>query len=242
MTKLRRGLPKLPTRLRNRPVDHRGYPVPWFVTDKDEAGNWEFRWIRPERIVEAAKKNLCWACGKPLGKTFTFVVGSISLITRLHSEPAMHRPCALFSMRACPFLSHPAASRRTRGAPGTLRKDPAMIEENPGVVVTWTTDYRKWHVSAKGRILVRLGNPSEIGLWCEGRRLTRAEFDELVAPRIKEWREEDPADSEDDTRFRFAAAALYDIVTMPLINRFLENSKDEEDGLHTAQTCPAVRR
>jgi hypothetical protein len=41
----------MPPRMKQRPVDHRGFPVPWFVTNKTVAGLWDFVHVDPVEVT-----------------------------------------------------------------------------------------------------------------------------------------------------------------------------------------------
>ena len=170
---LREGMPAVPARMQSLPVDHRGYPVPWFVAWID--GKPDFRVIGPGKIRDAVRLKKCWVCGEPVGRNMTFVIGPMCAINRTISEPPSHHDCAVFSAMACPFMALPKAKRRESNLPADT-KEPAGVglKRNPGAVLCWTTrEYRLMRVD--NGILFRLGEPDEL-LWCaEGRAATRAE-------------------------------------------------------------------
>src|SRR5207253_3091296 len=68
----RPGLPEMPRQIRQLPVE-RGYPVPWFVARVD--GHYDFRVADGRKMPLAVKKRLCYICGQPLGKEYTFPIG-----------------------------------------------------------------------------------------------------------------------------------------------------------------------
>lgn len=178
---LRPDLPPLPSRMRRLPVDARGYPVPWFVAWLDAAGN-ECRRGQGEPYFPAAPRTafdlaiaegICWVCGDRLGARRTFVIGPMCAVNLTTAEPPAHLDCAVFSARACPFLTRPKMRRVISEpvAPGMA------IARNPGVCLLWTT--RQWRtfdpgMGARG-VLFELG-PAESHAWyAEGRTATRAE-------------------------------------------------------------------
>ena len=65
----------MPARMKRRPIDHRGYPVPWFVTVLNDQGQWDFRPVEPYMVRTAIQERRCWICGDPLGKHVAFAVG-----------------------------------------------------------------------------------------------------------------------------------------------------------------------
>src|SRR5262252_9120711 len=127
----------LPRRMRKFELDSRGYPVPWFV-DRNICPI-DIRVMDQHKRDEAVKHRKCWVCGETLGRFLTFVLGPMCAVSRITSEPACHRECATWSVKACPFLSHPQMNRSPRPFSRTPREVPGvMIKRNPGVIVLWT--------------------------------------------------------------------------------------------------------
>jgi|SRR5438128_4774021 len=135
---MKSDLEPLPARMRNLPIDDRGYPVPWFVAWID--GHSDFRVMDGEKWRAAVKLRRCWVCGQALGRWLAFPIGPMCAINRVTSEPPSHRECAEWSIRNCPFLSQPHMVRRDetdlidRQEPGGI-----MIRRNPGVTCLWIT-------------------------------------------------------------------------------------------------------
>jgi hypothetical protein len=50
----------MPARMRDLPLDERGYPVPWFVAWVD--GKPEFRAMDRHKFVTAIREKRCWVC------------------------------------------------------------------------------------------------------------------------------------------------------------------------------------
>src|ERR1700693_5736803 len=178
MTPLRAGLPPLPVRMRELPVDQRGYPVPWFVATID--GVPDFRVIRPSGVAIAIKRNTCWLCGQPLGKFLSFAIGPMCSIDRITSEPPSHRDCVEFAVKACPFLTRPGMARSPRQMPdGSVQPACIHIDRNPGVTALWTTrNFKRVRVDRVGAhegFLIQLGPPESVTWWREGRLATREE-------------------------------------------------------------------
>ncbi len=163
----------LPPRIAALPPDPRGYPVPWFVEWVD--GVPDFRVVSALKIGRALVAELCWVCGRPLGRFRAFVIGPMCAVNRVSAEPPSHRDCAEFSARACPFLSNPDAPRRTTRMPDGVGDLPGLaIKRNPGVTLVWVThDFQVER--ADGGVLFRLGPPAETLWYARGRPATRAE-------------------------------------------------------------------
>ena len=180
----------LPERVRRLPVDHRGFPVPWFVqwfdVDKKPVANGvgtpDFRVIDPARIFQAVKQSRCWVCGDPLGVHKAFVIGPMCAINRVNSEPPSHRDCGTFSARFCPFLSQPRMKRNEKDLPAGRDAAGFGLKRNPGLACLWVTRDFKMFRPNKGNdgVLFSLGPPEAAEWWAEGRPATRAEVDESI--------------------------------------------------------------
>src|SRR5206468_8965317 len=148
----------LPLRMRNLPIDPRGYPVPWFVAWID--GQPDFRVMDAEQWRSAVKLRLCWVCGQALGRWLAFPIGPMCAINRVTSEPPSHRECAEWSIRNCPFLSQPQMVRRGEAdlvdaqEPGGV-----MIRRNPGVTCLWITRGYEVFDAGGGKPLITIGAP-----------------------------------------------------------------------------------
>lgn len=175
MNNLRAGMAPPPMRMLGRPVDHRGYPVPWFVTEKDAEGRWDFRIVSPERREIALREKRCWVCGDRLGKFKSFVIGPMCIVNRTTAEPPVHLDCGEWSARVCPFMLLPRAKRRDANLPPIAAEQPGTpLLRNPGVVAVWTTrSFYPFH--AGGSFLIHLGDPDNIVWFAEGRAATKAE-------------------------------------------------------------------
>lgn len=173
MTAYRSELPPLPPSLRMLQIDDRGYPVPWFVAWIDAKPDHR---IADARKAELARENkLCWVCGKKLKGDKAFLIGPMCAVNRVSAEPPQHLECALYSVRACPFLTRPHAHRRENNLPDESN-NPAgfMIRRNPGVVLLWVT--RSFTLECDGDgFLYRLGDPIKTLWFAEGRAASREE-------------------------------------------------------------------
>jgi len=185
MPALRPELESLPEQMRDLPTD-RGYPVPWFVEwIKGPEGTQipEFRAMSGEKWVKAVKQRLCWVCGQRLGANLAFVIGPMCGITRTTSEPPCHLVCALWSARNCPFLSRPSMVRRdvTNDYPTILPPAGYSIDRNPGVSMVWVTKNYEVFKDGMGGFLIKIGEPTGISCWAEGKIATKEQIEESVA-------------------------------------------------------------
>jgi hypothetical protein len=171
------------------PVDHRGYPVPWFVAWLDEDGNAadrgegapDFRLQQPGALAEAWNKKRCWLCGERTGRHVAFVVGSMCAANRVTAEPPSHRDCAEFAAKACPFLARPHARRRPISSALDVSQPGIPILRNPGVCAVWVIQRRDVKVvKVEGGHLVELGDPSEVHWYTHGATATREQCEASI--------------------------------------------------------------
>lgn len=162
-------LPLMTKRLRELPVDPRGYPVPFFVAKVN--GQWDFRVVDPAKIELCVRQKLCWICGDKMHGMVSFVAGPMCALNRVSSEPPMHVSCACFTVRACPFILNPMATRRVANEPPKAPPPGIMIERNPGVSMIWSC----LHFRREPNKLFVMGPPATVGWFREGRFATRAE-------------------------------------------------------------------
>lgn len=152
--------------------------MPWFVPWFD--GKPEFRAVQPERIQEAARHKRCWICGGRLGTAFAFVIGPMCAVNRVSAEPPSHLPCARFAVKACPFLSRPLAKRADVSDIPHMPPSGIMIERNPGVILIWQTQSFRVERERDGHMLFRVGAPTRLEWYSQGREATRDEVIESI--------------------------------------------------------------
>lgn len=207
-TNLRPGLPPLTSRMASRPIDERGFPVPWFVAWVD--GKPDHRIMDARKVEPAVRHGLCWMCGEKLGVFKTFCIGTMCCITRTISEPPSHRECLQYAVRACPFMTRPHAKRRDAGLPEEAR-EPAgeFLKRNPGVMCLWTTKtFTPWQPPGGG-VLFKLGDPEGLEWWAEGRQATWDEVEASIAnglPSLFDMAREEGAAAMDELDRRTYAA------------------------------------
>lgn len=143
-----------------RPVDHRGLPVPWFVTVKDGAGHWDFTRITPDRYAEALRRRVCWVSGEPLGRHLGFVVDPETVFHRVAGDPAMKPQVAEWALQVCPFLARSGAER------------PRRVQARSGVTAASGTAllYVCADFTVDDHGLIRLGPPTALSAWRDGAR------------------------------------------------------------------------
>ena len=163
----------MPAELRVRPRDHRGFPVPWFVTRKDERGRWDFVTVDTQRMYQAIRQDLCWVTGEPLGRFRSFVIGPMCVINRVAGDPPVKRNVALYSATVCPFLVNPRMRRV--GEHGEIMEGQRgrAVSRNPGLCAVFTVEKKRQHFNRHS--LFDLGEPSNVEWFKEGRPATRQE-------------------------------------------------------------------
>jgi len=172
--------PDLPARMMGLPVDHRGFPVPWFVAWVD--GEPQFPVADGRKLGIAHKFEKCWVCGSPLGRYRASVIGPMCAINRTISEPQSHVDCAIFSARNCPFLSRPRMKRvGAENLPmGVISAAGNGILRNPGVACVWVERAQSQAFRVGNGVLFRLGDPTEVHWFAEGRAATAREIMESI--------------------------------------------------------------
>jgi hypothetical protein len=172
---------QVPPRLAKRGIDKRGFPIPYFVTLKDENGEPEFRCIAPEHLAHAIRSNRCWVCGEPLGGLKAFCIGPMCGINRTIADPPSHYDCATFAARNCPFMASPNAKRRATVLPEGHRDAPGIaIKRNPTAVGVWVTKNPEPFRAPGGGVLFNIGDPEKVEWYHAGRRATLAEVKHSV--------------------------------------------------------------
>jgi hypothetical protein len=169
------NLPEAPPRIAKLKLDRRGYPVPWFV--HWENGEPDFRIIDNGKRLRAFSAGLCWICGERMGVHQVYPIGPMCLINLTTQEPASHRDCAEYAVKACPFLTQPRRRRNDEGLPEGAHADGDMIARNPGVTALVEAKGARRFSDGRGGWLIRLIEPTRVDWWAHGRQATRDEIE-----------------------------------------------------------------
>lgn len=188
----------IPPRMRMRPVSGRGYPVPFFVTQRGKDGDWDFRVISPATVLECMRRSLCWLCGQPLGQFKAFTAGPMCVATRTSAEPPSHVECSQYAARACPFLAQPRMVRNEADMPEGHWMLGIGITRNPGVAAVYVTKDWMAFRDGKGGVLIRMGDPVRVEWYAERRAATRAEVLASVDSGAKILIEKSPASEREE--------------------------------------------
>lgn len=120
----------IPKELAHLPIDERGYPIPYFAAIVD--GKHDFRLLDARKQQRATEGKLCAVCGRKLPKDFCyFISGVLGLTNQVSTDPAMHRTCAEFSLRACPHMYFQKAERRDTNVDITEVSEGLMTMNKP---------------------------------------------------------------------------------------------------------------
>jgi hypothetical protein len=160
----------------NLKVDHRGFPVPWFVAWVD--GEPQFPVADGDKFAIAHRCSLCWVCGGKLGRYRASVIGPMCAVNRTISEPQSHVECARFSAINCPFLSQPRMKRVNEKMLPVDAKEAAGngIKRNPGACAVWIETRPTTPFRVGQGYLFRLGDPHDVEWYANGRQATREEI------------------------------------------------------------------
>jgi hypothetical protein len=195
--------PDLPNKMRSLPVDHRGFPVPWFVAWVD--GEPQFPIADGRKFAVALNQRRCWVCGHELGRLEAFVIGPMCVVNRTTGEPPCHLECARFSARNCPFLTKPRMKRvGEENLPcGVVDGAGIAIKRNPGCAAVWIVKPRTWRLFSDGQggqlINIGEGPPHAVEWYALGREATRAEVMDSVEsglPLLQQYVDSDEAAAE----------------------------------------------
>jgi hypothetical protein len=94
----------LPPRVSKLPM-FRGLPVPYVTFVDPNTGQPDFRVLDLERQQQCIREKMCGICGEPLGKFIAFIGGPGSGRSHVFTDPGMHRSCAEYTAKVCPFVS-----------------------------------------------------------------------------------------------------------------------------------------
>jgi hypothetical protein len=176
---------EMPASMQRLPTTSKGIPIPWFVDRRAplKDGEADFRIMDGGHLKTAIREKRCWVCGGRIVHGHgVFVAGPMCGINRTSAEPPCHHDCAVWSIRACPFLSQPKRIRDERDMPEGHFVTGVGITRNPGVSMLWhTKGYKTYRPDAlRVGVLFELGEPLVVEWWREGRLATRAEVMESI--------------------------------------------------------------
>lgn len=168
----------IPERLATRPVDRRGYPIPWTVK-LDLEGRPDFRVIDAEKVTMAVNLKRCAMCGEQLGRHLAFIGGPVSFSTRLFTDMPMHKVCATYAIQVCPWLAAPNMRYAEKlpqmsGAVTVMHTEEMVLERPERFFIATTKGCRL--VRTPGGSIVMQADPWEWHEWWRhGRKMDSTE-------------------------------------------------------------------
>jgi hypothetical protein len=119
---------KIPESLSHLKVDHRGYPIPFFVPIVNGEPN--FKFADQKKQILCIDKGLCHICGIKLIKgVYYFISGPLGLKNKVVTDPAMHKHCAEFALAVCPHMFFEKAERKAEVPEGPSVHAPGKPSE-----------------------------------------------------------------------------------------------------------------
>jgi hypothetical protein len=185
---------EIPPKMRLLDRDRRGYPVPWIV-QRDLTGRPFFIVNDTEKTLACGRRGLCGICGRKMERD-VWLIGGPGAAFHEHGaylDPPMHRQCATYALRVCPYLGTRYTGRIDAALfkhgkwPANMRAVLAdsMIPEQPPFFVmaktaraSMTVEDRMPRFRAKRPWLA-------VQFWQHGRQVTEPEARELLASSSK---------------------------------------------------------
>jgi len=134
---------------------YNGFPVPFIQMWLGNKPS--FRAVNLEHCARCLRDKLCAICGRRLGEYCYFIGGPLSKKNRLFVDPPMHRQCAEFASKVCPFVSDTQQeySKRPDTEKGTYieEMDPVVRPEVMYILKTRTEKFKP--LSVRGRLMIR---------------------------------------------------------------------------------------
>jgi hypothetical protein len=158
---------EMPPRIAARPRDARGYPV-LFTSHVHPDGTPDFRVSDPRKIARCAARRLCGICGEKLAYWMVFISGPQGCAGRAFPDPPMHRDCAEYATRVCPYLATAAdrsAALEAKLGEEFARMDPTMIKEKPDKLGLYVT--RGYTLVPNGDWFLFFADPPKEIVWKE---------------------------------------------------------------------------
>lgn len=165
------GLIEMPPRVAALPRDGRGYPIPYTV-QRDATGKPDFRIVDPHKAKRAVQMRCCGICGEMLGARIAFVGGPLAMANRFFTDLPMHRDCAIYALRTCPFIAAPKFAY-SRSIPADTVVSDNVSTNRPdqfGLGITKTFNV----VLLNGEPVLRAGEFESIEWWRHGKREAHA--------------------------------------------------------------------
>lgn len=189
---------EVPWRLRVRPKDARGYPIP-FIVFVDAKGQPHFQINDAIKLARCIREDRCPLCGQELGRLRVFI-GGVGAAFHEHGaylDPPTHRECASYALKVCPYLAAPRYGRRLDGRtlsdasePMVLIHDDTVDDARPELFVAVTSHATR---RVPGTDYVRPAKPVRgVTYWRRGASVPAAEAMPIVEAALAAIAQEHP--------------------------------------------------
>ena len=169
------GVP-VPPRLAARPRDARGYPIPVTVL-VDANGLPDFRVTDTRQWLRAVQFRTCGLCGEPLGRHLAFVGGPACHDNRIFTDLPMHRDCAEYALKVCPFLAlrnfRYATKLPSLEGVAALNVNEMVSDARPACFFLGVTRSYRPVRDGSGQLYVQAQAWEEVTWWQQGRPLAQ---------------------------------------------------------------------
>jgi hypothetical protein len=88
--------------------DERGFPIAFITLQSEDKV--DFRATDQSKWLICVKERKCAICGSALTGWIYFVGGPKSIASRMFHDLGMHRECAIYGLKTCPYLAMPRYS------------------------------------------------------------------------------------------------------------------------------------
>lgn len=155
-----------PTAIAALEKDGRGYPIPAFATRYPD-GRADFKIVDPEAWTLSVTKRRCGICGGKISGLFAFVGGPLSTKNRSYLDAGMHKDCAEYALKVCPFMAAPkfAYDRSIEGMPELHTERPEKFG------LSMTSSYQPEQLRS-GAVVLRIAPPVSLTWWKFGEKVS----------------------------------------------------------------------
>jgi len=140
----------MPERIAKLPKDDRGYPVTYiaaYIDGKPDLGIQD-----AAKVASCIREWRCHVCGEKLDKLGYFIAYEPVPKRPRFLDPAIHRDCAIYSMKVCPYLANPTAKHRQSKALPTDKTDLGEVTgRSLKVVLIGTTGQRTARIQGQAQ-------------------------------------------------------------------------------------------
>lgn len=160
---------EMPSRLASLPKDERGFPIVGFATIIN--GKPDFRVVDEPKADAAFIRGDCALCMQPMGRFRALVGGPMSIKNGLFNDGPMHRECAEYALKVCPFLAAPkwAYAKDLKSVDGVPLEFTSMMakERPPTFGLGITRDYLGYGYMPDGSRAIKVKSWEEV-IWYQG--------------------------------------------------------------------------